>query len=80
MLLNSTYCLPCRVTDGDLLAKAYNLVAAVYLLLGGKLCIVNIAGKLDKTNSPELVHLFDHIKEELFVYVAKEGTHQNFLL
>jgi hypothetical protein len=78
LLLISTYCLPCRVTEGDLLAKVYNIVAAVYLLLGGELSIDNIAGKLNNVNHG-LLHLFNHIKEELFVHVAKEGTHLKFL-
>jgi hypothetical protein len=61
------------VTEGDLLVKAYNIVAPVYLLLGGELCIVNIAGKLDKKNNSGLVHLFDHIKEEFLLTSRREA-------
>ena len=62
--LNLTFCLPCRVEEGDLLAQSYNIVAAVYLLY--------ISGKLNE-NQNEMCHLFNHIKEELFVHVMRKA-------
>jgi hypothetical protein len=50
----------------------------VYILLGGELSIVNIAAKLNNVNHG-LVHLFNHIREEFFLHIAKEGTHLKFL-
>jgi hypothetical protein len=75
---NSTNCLPCKEEEGALLANAYNIVAAVYLLLDGTLSIVNLGGKLDERRTA-MCHIFSHIKEEWFTHVEKETTHIKYL-